>query len=144
MHRTLDRRSFLSTAAAAPFLLDASLAGRALAQQPAATFPGMIVRQQEPSNLEFPFSSLDSFIVPTERFYVRNHFPVPRIEAAAWNLEVAGAVERPVRISHQELLRMPTRTATVTMECAGNNRVNLVPREGGVLWEMHPWSWRSM
>lgn len=123
----MSRRLFLASSAA-PIL-----AGRGLAQMPAAA-PALIVRQQEPMNLEFPFASLDSFVVPTERFYVRNHFPMPRIEPANWTLEIGGAVDRPFRLTLAELARMATRTAMVTLECAGNNRVNLVPRESGVLW----------
>lgn len=98
-------------------------------------YPGFIVRQQEPNNFEMPFAFLDSIITPNDRFYVRNHFAMPRIAAADWSLDVSGEVERPFRLSHAELLRMPSRTMTCTMECAGNNRIALVPRERGVLWE---------
>ncbi len=130
----VDRRAFLQAATALPIVTAVLVHAQASAQS-APVIPGLIVRQQEPTNLEFPFSSLDSFLVPTERFYVRNHFAQPRIDAAAWSLEVGGAVERPFRIGRDELLRVPSRTAPSTMECAGNNRVALVPRERGVLWE---------
>jgi DMSO/TMAO reductase YedYZ molybdopterin-dependent catalytic subunit len=127
------RRDFLA-AAAAPFYVQAIAGPRAMAQAPTAAHPGLIVRQQEPMNLEFPFSSLDSFVVPTERFYVRNHFAMPQLAAATWSLEVTGAAARPFRIGYEELRRLPSVTRTVTFECAGNNRVALVPRERGVLW----------
>lgn len=128
----LNRRTFLLSLPAfssvAPFAPPVSA-------QSVGGHPSLIVRQQEPLNLEFPFSSLDAFIVPTERFFVRNHFATPRIDAASWSLEISGAVDRPYRVTFEELTRMPTRTATVTLECAGNNRVNLVPRAQGVPWE---------
>jgi DMSO/TMAO reductase YedYZ molybdopterin-dependent catalytic subunit len=130
---SLDRRAFL---AAVPLASSAWLP-HVHAQEPprnAGGYPGLIVRQQEPLNLEFPFASLDALTVPTERFFVRNHFPIPQIEVASWSLEIAGAVERPLRLTFQELMRLPSRTALATLECAGNNRVNLVPRVEGVPW----------
>lgn len=134
MLRHFDRRAFLSTAAALPIALRfANFAAAQPGAQPGA-FPGMITRQLEPSNLEFPFATLDTFLVPTERFYVRNHFAAPRLDAATWTLDISGAVDRPLRLSYEELRNMESRTTTVTLECAGNNRVDLTPRERGVLW----------
>ena len=42
----------------------------------------------DPENSEFPFMGLDSWITPFERFYVRNHFPVPEIDPDSWRLRV--------------------------------------------------------
>src|SRR5437660_354644 len=67
----LDRRTFLGAAAALPWL------GTSLARADAGPDAGLIVRESEPQNLEFPFASLQSFLVPNERFYVRNHFARP-------------------------------------------------------------------
>src|SRR5947209_18039085 len=93
----LGRRAFLQTAAALSFAYGASSFAHAqTAQTPAASFPGVIMRQHSPDNLEFPFASLDGFIVPNNRFYVRSHFPVPTIEAKTWRLRIEGAVERPL------------------------------------------------
>ncbi len=39
---------------------------------------GLIIRQKEPANLETPFDQVDSFLTPTELFYIRSHFPVPK------------------------------------------------------------------
>ena len=39
----------------------------------------LILRQEEPLNLEMPFSRLNGFITPNESFYVRCHFPIPEI-----------------------------------------------------------------
>ena len=104
----------------------------------AATPPkpsGLIVREREPENLEFPFSELSGFITPNERFFVENHFGMPRLEARSFRLQVEGAVERPFEITFDELAKMPQRTITATVESAGNGRVFL-PRAEGVQWEM--------
>jgi DMSO/TMAO reductase YedYZ molybdopterin-dependent catalytic subunit len=95
----------------------------------------MIVRESEPSNLESPFSNLDSFITPSELFYVRSHFAVPKLDLASWRLKVEGWVKEPFEIDYEELTRMPGRTLTALLECAGNSRVFLVPRARGLLWE---------
>jgi len=94
----------------------------------------LIVREQDPLNLEMPFSSLDGFITPNELFYVRCHFPIPEISAADWRLSVEGEVEAPFELSYHELLGMGSQTIAATLECAGNNRIFLEPRAKGVQW----------
>jgi len=54
------------------------------------SFPGLIIREHQPENLEFPFSSLNSSLTPNEQFFVRSHFSVPKIELKDWNLRVEG------------------------------------------------------
>jgi hypothetical protein len=42
---------------------------------------GLIIRQKEPNNLETPVDRVDSFLTPTELFYVRSHSPAPKLYA---------------------------------------------------------------
>jgi DMSO/TMAO reductase YedYZ molybdopterin-dependent catalytic subunit len=95
---------------------------------------GLIVREQEPLNLEMPFSSLDGFITPNESFYVRCHFPIPEISVSDWRLKIEGEVEAPFELNYDELRAMASRTITATLECAGNNRIFLEPKAKGVQW----------
>jgi DMSO/TMAO reductase YedYZ molybdopterin-dependent catalytic subunit len=95
---------------------------------------GRIVRGEEPLNLEMPFETVENFITPTESFYVRTHFPIPKIDQDAWWLHVEGEVEKPFAINYQELLNMKSLTVPVTLECAGNNRHFLEPKVKGVQW----------
>ncbi|MEY2576526.1 MAG: hypothetical protein QOF80_2013 [Verrucomicrobiota bacterium] len=95
---------------------------------------GLIVREQEPLNLEMPFSSLDGFITPNESFFVRCHFPVPAISADNWSLKIEGEVEAPFELAYDDLLAMESRTVAATLECAGNNRIFLEPKAKGVQW----------
>jgi DMSO/TMAO reductase YedYZ molybdopterin-dependent catalytic subunit len=95
----------------------------------------LIVRNREPENLEFPFTTLNSFITPNESFYVRNHFPRPRLEVRSWRLRVEGAVDRPLELSLDDVRGMATRTQTALLECAGNTRAFLRPPVRGVQWE---------
>ena len=54
----------------------------------AQTFAGLIVRERNPENLEFPFSALNSFVTPAEQFFVRSHFGVPKLELDTWRLGI--------------------------------------------------------
>jgi len=96
----------------------------------------LIVREQDPLNLEMPFSRLDGFVTPNESFYVRCHFPIPEITSDNWRLKIEGEVEAPFEISYDELRAMESRTISATLECAGNNRLFLEPKVKGVQWEL--------
>ena len=97
---------------------------------------GLIVRQREPKNLETPFDRLDSYLTPTELFYIRSHFPAPRLDRASYQLRIDGAVRHPLALSYQQLRNMPSETWIATLECAGNSRVFLVPQVDGAQWAL--------
>ena len=97
---------------------------------------GLIIRQREPRNLEFPFDRLDSYLTPVESFYIRSHFPAPTLQADSYRLSVEGAVKNSFAITYDELKRLPATTIVATLECAGNSRVFLVPQKAGAQWEL--------
>ncbi len=97
-------------------------------------FDGKIVRGEEPLNLEMPFEKLDGLITPTPSFYVRTHFPIPKVEKSRWRLRVEGEVEEAFELSFNELVSLGSREIPVTLECAGNNRNLLEPKVKGVQW----------
>src|SRR3954452_13327901 len=83
-----------------------------------------IVHLAEPLNLEPPRGALAGApITPLERFYVRNHGPVPERTAG---LRIEGLVERPVELALEDLRALPRRELTATLQCAGNRRVDLM------------------
>jgi DMSO/TMAO reductase YedYZ molybdopterin-dependent catalytic subunit len=97
---------------------------------------GLIIRQNDPKNLETPFDQLDSFLTPTELFYIRSHFPAPKLDLASYRLRIDGAVRTPFSLSYQELRDLPSETRVAVLECAGNSRVFLVPQVEGAQWEL--------
>ena len=97
---------------------------------------GLIIRQKEPRNLESPFDQIDSYLTPTELFYIRSHFPIPNLDRASYQLGIDGAVRRPFALSYEELRSMRSETRVATLECAGNSRVFLVPQVQGAQWEL--------
>jgi DMSO/TMAO reductase YedYZ molybdopterin-dependent catalytic subunit len=97
---------------------------------------GLIIRQKEPRNLEAPFDRIDSYLTPTELFYIRSHFPTPKLDRASYQLRIDGAVRHPFTLSYEELRNMRSETRVATLECAGNGRVFLVPQVQGAQWEL--------
>jgi DMSO/TMAO reductase YedYZ molybdopterin-dependent catalytic subunit len=95
---------------------------------------GLIIRQQEPKNLETPFNQVDSFLTPTELFYIRSHFSAPKLDFASYQLRIDGAVRNPFCLSYPELREMQSETRVAMLECAGNSRVFLVPQVEGAQW----------
>jgi sulfane dehydrogenase subunit SoxC len=76
------------------------------------------------------------YLTPTPLFFIRNHDPTPSIDVKTWRLKVEGpGVERPLELPYDDLLRMPSRSVTCYIECAGNGRsffkdVNNQPAKG--------------
>lgn len=97
---------------------------------------GLVIRERDPLNLEMPFDTLDGFITPVDRFYVRSHFPVPDIDLKRWRLTITGECQQPLKVSLQELLSLEPITVPVTLECAGNGRAFLTPSVAGAQWEL--------
>ncbi|MBX9583317.1 MAG: sulfite oxidase [Gemmataceae bacterium] len=126
-----SRRDLLRAAAASPLA-----AGRAAAAEDPSDprTAGLIVRMREPRNLETPPDGLLGWRTPADRFYVRSHFAVPKVDPGAYRLAVTGHVEKPLSLSLEELRRLPQVTKPLTLECAGNGRVFLTPAVQGLQW----------
>jgi DMSO/TMAO reductase YedYZ molybdopterin-dependent catalytic subunit len=97
---------------------------------------GLIIRQKEPTNLETPLDQADSYLTPTEQFYIRSHFTAPKLEESSYQLRIDGAVRNLLALSCRQLRNMPAKTQVATLECAGNSRVFLVPQVAGAQWEL--------
>jgi len=97
---------------------------------------GLIIREREPVNLEYPFDQLDEFLTPNDLFYIRSHFKAPQLDRDTYELSITGAVRQPFTISYQDLLAMPAVTRPATLECAGNGRIFLVPQVKGAQWQL--------
>src|SRR4051794_18809866 len=84
-----------------------------------------------PYNAEAPPEALAGEITPTELHYVRSNFALPEHDGT---LEVGGAVENPIRLTLDDLRAMPARERAVTLECAGNGRLETRPLPIGEPW----------
>ena len=130
----MNRRQLLKSASMATLPL---LSRRVEAQAPPSQEPtssGMIVRMQEPRNLETPPEGLLPGKTPTEQFYVRSHFAVPKVDHAAYRLKIVGHVENELSLALDEWQKVVPTTKPLTLECAGNGRVFLSPAVPGLQW----------
>lgn len=101
--------------------------------------PATRTHSEEPLNVETPPHSLrESFVTPVERFFVRSHGPVPRLEAGGYSLTVSGLIESPQELTLKDLKkRFPRSEITATLHCAGNRRAELMrlhPIPGETAW----------
>ena len=68
---------------------------------------------------------------PTELHYVRSNFAVPAHDGT---LEIGGAVENPTTLTLEDLRALPAHEHAVTLECAGNGRLDMRPLPTGEPW----------
>ena len=74
-------------------------------------------------NQETRLETLRGYLTPASHFFVRNHSATPVLDVSTWRLRVEGeAVERPLDLSFDDLLRLPSRSVISYVECAGNGR----------------------
>ena len=128
---SLSRRDLLRLAPAAA--VAASLDTRNSRGQADPRFPGMIVRMEHPQNLETPLAAFDGGL-PTEHFFVRSHFAVPTVDPKTFKLTIDGHVAKKLELGLDDLKKMEAVSKGVTLECAGNGRVFLVPQARGLQW----------
>src|SRR3954469_11755115 len=84
-----------------------------------------------PYNAEAPPEALVGEITPTEFHYVRSNFSPPAHDGT---LEVGGAVAKPLTLTLDDLRAMPAHERAVTLECAGNGRLEMRPLPTGEPW----------
>src|SRR5829696_2601839 len=84
-----------------------------------------------PYNAEAPPEALKGEITPTELHYVRSNFAVPVHDGT---LTIGGAVENEITLTLDDLRAMPAVERSVTLECAGNGRLEMRPLPIGEPW----------
>jgi DMSO/TMAO reductase YedYZ molybdopterin-dependent catalytic subunit len=126
-HDLFSRRAFLAAGAAGAAALATTIDGM---DQAAAQAPKPHVKPLPPEifidhglNKETRLETLRGYLTPASHFFIRNHAPTPVIDPRVWRLRIEGnAVERPVELGFDDLLRLPSRSVISYVECAGNGR----------------------
>jgi DMSO/TMAO reductase YedYZ molybdopterin-dependent catalytic subunit len=95
---------------------------------------GLVVIRQAPFNAESPPAALERELTPAAQVYVRSNFATPALPGDDHRIAVGGVVREPFAITVGELRALSRATATVTMECAGNDRLSMRPLPPGELW----------
>ena len=85
-------------------------------------------------NHGMPLEGLRYPVTPTGMHYILVHFDVPHVDAATYQLQIGGLVERPLSLTLADIQTRPSVTMPVTMECAGNGRALMTPRPISQPW----------
>jgi sulfite oxidase len=94
----------------------------------------MLVHNDFPEDLEALPEYFDTWITPTDAFFVRQHLPRPKVDREAWKLDVGGLVGANLSLRVAELRALPQHTIPATLECAGNGRKFYKPALPGLQW----------
>lgn len=90
--------------------------------------PDFVVKQEKPFNAgPLPRLLSQSYITPTNLFFVRSHGDVPKVDTGSYRLEVNGQVLRPLSLSLGEIKNnFEYVEVSATLQCAGNRREELI------------------
>lgn len=107
--------------------------------EPKIRHPALKHNQERPFNAEPPGAILTAqFNTPNDLFYVRNHFPVPKIDVDCYMLEITGKDMGTMRLSLEDLKsKFPQHTISATIQCAGNRRsqMSAIKQVRGLMWD---------
>jgi DMSO/TMAO reductase YedYZ molybdopterin-dependent catalytic subunit len=125
---TISRRRMLMSAAA-------GMLPRVLRAADQADQSRMIVRSPRPEDLEMPLDGFTDWLTPIDRFFVRCHTYIPKVNLNEWNLKIDGVVEQPITLAMDDLKKFPRTELVGVLECAGNGRSFYRPRLPGAQWD---------
>jgi DMSO/TMAO reductase YedYZ molybdopterin-dependent catalytic subunit len=77
------------------------------------------------SNAEMRFEVMAGprYTTPSSAFFVRDHQASVKVDLKSWKLSIEGSgVEKPFSLTYDDLVKLPARTVTRYLECAGNGR----------------------
>jgi DMSO/TMAO reductase YedYZ molybdopterin-dependent catalytic subunit len=94
----------------------------------------MIVRSSRPEDLEMPLDGFGMWLTPVERFFVRCHTFIPKVDSREWNLKVGGLVDHPITLTMEDIKKFPRIEMASVLECAGSGRGFYQPPVPGTQW----------
>lgn len=91
----------------------------------------LVILAKQPLVAETRLDLQSEKVTPNDRWFIRNHYDVPRLDATSWRLSIKGGVDRPRQLSLDDLRALPSRQIPAVLECAGNARSFLPPPTEG-------------
>jgi sulfane dehydrogenase subunit SoxC len=79
----------------------------------------------KPARAEMPFELManQEYYTPNSAFFTFCHASPPVVDIKNWKLSIEGdGIENPFTLTYDDLLKLPSRTFTRYLECAGNGR----------------------
>ena len=86
-------------------------------------------------NSGMPLESLELDITPLGQHYILSHFDIPNLTNDKHIVVFSGDFSDPFSLSYDEIKSLPTKTLSVTLECAGNGRTGFEPRSFSMPWK---------
>ncbi|MET7959453.1 sulfite oxidase [Micromonospora zamorensis] len=91
--------------------------------------PRLLTPREGNAEMRWEAMAGQGHVVPTDRFFVRNHTRSPALDVDTWRLRLFGTGLResptrdhPVEFDYGDLRAMPAEETTALLECAGNGR----------------------
>ncbi|KAL5528033.1 hypothetical protein ACEPAF_7169 [Sanghuangporus sanghuang] len=116
----------------------------ALGLQSIVDFSWATVQREKPDLihlLDFPYNGetrrdqlMQGKITDNKYHFIRNHGGVPDIDADAFELEIGGLVNKPVKLTLKDLqdpTKFPQKEVTVTLQCSGTRRIEQIAQYPG-------------
>jgi len=76
----------------------------------------------------------ETFLTPTDSFYLVQHYGIQQVDPATYRLRVTGLVDRPMELTVEELKKRRRVEEIVGFECGGNNPTSLNRLAGNARW----------
>ena len=86
-------------------------------------------------NFSAPLGQVQGTLVSNPLFFLRSNYPPPSLEPSAWQVRIDGRVKRPLTLDLNDLRGLPSQSAEVWLECAGNSRRRFDPPGEGNQWD---------
>ncbi len=105
-------------------------AGLAMMSLPSFVFPGQDAAEElvpfqnvpraTPNSLDWETLTEDEWLTPQDQVFSVQHYGSPKVDLSGFELEIAGLVERPRKLTLADLKRLPREDRLMTLECSGN------------------------
>jgi DMSO/TMAO reductase YedYZ molybdopterin-dependent catalytic subunit len=80
--------------------------------------PFQNVPRAKPESLDW--ETLDEWLTPQDQVFSVQHYGMPKVNSDGFQLEVTGLVERPRKLTINEIKALPREDRLMTLECSGN------------------------
>ena len=98
----------------------------------------LIFHSIAPCNAELPLEYItDSWITPNNLWYIRNHNPVPIVDANKYELSIIDLKNDSFKLNLNKIKSFPAKKITTTIQCGGNrrNQLNSIKKTMGTPWK---------
>src|SRR5262249_15586799 len=80
--------------------------------------PFQNVPRATPKSLDW--ETLDEWLTPQDQVFSVQHYGSPKVDPDGFELEVMGLVERPIKLTLNQIKARPRQDQLMTLECSGN------------------------